>query len=1321
MRTPKGGPGGPAALRVARGCAVAVSAAGAVCLLGYALGARGMAGVVPGCQAVPPTTAVALILAGAGLWLVAPAPSPTDPGQARRRIGQAVGAVVALIGIVVLAEYLAGGEPVLDRLLFPDLVEAWRVGAVPGRPAPNTGLGFLLVGLTLALLDVNLGRGVRLADVSAPLGVFIAITALLGNAYGLTDAFGDYGVPGMAPQTALTFLVLTAGVLACRPQRGAVRVFTSPGPGGMTVRRLAPATVAELLAVSVVLGLADRIHLTVNGLSVTLAMASIFLLVYLAFLYIGTNLDRAGGERQMLAGALSDHHNFSVTVLNSLIEGVVALDSEGEILQVTRRWCEITGYRSEDVVGLRPPYPWWPAELVDQRAATMAEILRSTSPAEYDTQLIRGDGERIEVLATTSPILDADGRLRTLVTTVRDLTERNRVDRERRHLAEQLDHLFAMSHDLMCIAGTDGYLKRLNPAWERTFGIPIEELLDRPYVEYVHPDDIRSTQELAAGMAEGRLTSVVSEARLRCRDGAYRWINWNATLAPEEGLVYAVGRDVTEQRQSHKAGALLAAIVDSTNEAIIGKTLDGTITSWNKAAERIYGYRADEVVGQSIRLLYPPDRLGECAANLARIGRGERIADHHSVRVRKDGELVHIGLSVSPMWNAEGRVVGGASIVRDITDRQRTAEQFQRLVLKAPVAMVLVGADGTIQLINEHTEGLFGYTAAELVGKRVEHLVPHQLRETHAGHRQHYLSAPVIRSMGAGQDLYGQRKDGTQFPVEIGLAPLDTDDGQLVSAVIHDITDRKQIQQALAAARDEALAAAQLRSQFVAMVSHEIRTPMNGVIGLTNLLVGSDLDPTQQRYADAIRVSAQALLTVINDILDFSKIEAGRVTLVDADFDLGALVEDIVNVAAEASRDKGLEIIGCYPADAPLADRGDEGRLRQVLLNLMGNAVKFTERGEVILRVEAAGAASEDARRFTFSVSDTGIGIAPADLSRLFEAFIQADSTTSRRFGGTGLGLTISQQLVELMGGRLEVDSRPDHGSRFFFTIPIAAQPGPPARHARVRDRLLGCRILIVDDNATSRELLADHARSWGMTAVTASHADAAMAQLAHAVGQGGAYDIAVLDQHMPDSDGLRLAGRILDDPAIPTPHIVVLSSGAHQQDPVPATHTGIWMLPKPVGPSALYNCLVHLRNPDAADAARQFRRSATVEARTHHGLVLLAEDNDINQMVALETLAMLGYDADLARNGAEAVQLATARTYKAILMDCQMPKMDGFEATRELRRRERPGQHVPIIALTAGALTEDRQRCLDAGMDDYLAKPIDPDDLRATLERMGG
>jgi PAS domain S-box-containing protein len=1172
---------------------------------------RPLTGVLAGQAAIAPNAAVALVFAGVGLWLVVPDPRRPHPGRLNARwLGRAIGAGLAVFGAVVLAEDLTAFDPGIDRILFPDLLEAWHQVVTPGRLSSHAGIAFLVVGLAMALLDVDADRGFRPARVLGPLGALIAVVALLANMYGLTDPTGRSEPAGMPPPTAAAFVLLTIGLLACRPERPAMRAFVSPDLGGVTVRRLAPAVLTLLVLLAVLFSVIRATDWPLDGLGVTAAMTVLVVTVYLALRHAGTVLDRAGRRHHDLAAALREHHDFSETVLNSLHDGLVAFGADGVVLQVTPRWCEITGFAAEDAVGCRPPYPWCPPELVEQTAAALAATPGTSSPAEFDTYLLRPDGTRKHVRATVTPIRDARGALRMTIVNMRDLTERNRVEAERRHMAEQLDHLFDMSHDLMSIAGTDGYLKRLNPAWERTLGRSADELMSRPYLDLIHPDEVAATREQADALRERRVTTLAFEGRMRCADGTYRWISWNGTLAPDDDIIYAVGRDVTEQRAAHEARARLAAIVDSTDEAIIGQDLDGTITSWNTAAERIYGYPAAEAMGRSVRMLFRPDDTAEADEILAAVARGEGVREHDGVRVRKDGTEIRVGLSISSVRGAGGAVIGAASVDRDITDR-------------------------------------------------------------------------------------------------------------------------KQVQEMLAAARDEAVAAAQLRSQFVAMVSHEIRTPMNGVIGLTTLLLETALDRAQRRYADAIQVSARALLTIINDILDFSKIEAGKVTLVEADFDLGALVEEVVNVAAEASRDKDLEVVGSYAAGLPVAVSGDEGRLRQVLLNLIGNAVKFTERGEVVLRVDAEPAPPGEVRRYTFGVTDTGIGIAPADVSRLFEAFTQADAATSRQFGGTGLGLTICRQLVELMGGRLEVDSRPGQGSRFAFTVALASQPEPefePARGTPAPDRLSGRRLLVVDDNATSRELLAEHARSWGMTAVTAADAPTALARLADATPSGTPYEIVVVDQHMPGMGGVDLAERIIADGDIPTPVMVLLTSGSHQDVRLGAVAGSIEVLPKPVGPSALYNCLVQLLDPGTAGTAelagtvREARGPGADDRSTgERGLILLAEDNDINQMVAVDTLAMLGYRADLARNGIEAVRLAQTRLYHAILMDCQMPKMDGFEATRELRRQEGPDRHVPIIALTAGALTEDRQRCLDAGMDDYLAKPIDPDDLRAALERWTG
>ena len=639
--------------------------------------------------------------------------------------------------------------------------------------------------------------------------------------------------------------------------------------------------------------------------------------------------------------------------------------------------------------------------------------------------------------------------------------------------------------------------------------------------------------------------------------------------------------------------------------------------------------------------------------------------------------------------------------------------------MAASDAMVIIDSRGRIVLVNEQTERLFGYPAAELVGQPVEMLVPHQLRDLHVHHRDNYLAAPQIRQMGTGLELSGLHRDGTEFPIEISLAPIDTDEGSMASAAIRDITERLEAEHALASARDEALAAARVKSQFVAMVSHEIRTPMNGVIGLTALLLDTPLQPVQRRYTEAIRSSGRALLTIINDILDFSKIEAGKIELSETGFELDNLIESAVQVAAEAGRGKDIEVACYYPPALPAAVRGDDGRLRQVLLNLLGNAVKFTEHGEVTLLAHPAANAPDDSPQTTFTVTDTGIGIAPDDLKLLFQPFSQVDAATNRQFGGTGLGLTIARQLIELMGGHLDVRSQPGQGSQFSFTIPLTLQPGPPAPRTRASNSLSAQRLLIIDDNPASRQLLSEHARAWGMDATAVPDSRAALDLLRSAAEQHRPYQVSIIDRHMPGLSGVHLTHQIKADPAIAAIKVVMLTSGSYQDEEDATAAGAVAALPKPVGLSQVYNCLVELLDPGAAQAARQAQASpARNRASVDRGLILLAEDNEINQMVAADNLAMLGYRVDIARNGIEAVQLATTTPYQAILMDCQMPKMDGYTATAQLRNQERPDQHIPIIAMTAGALPEDKQRCLDAGMDDYLTKPIDPDQLRAALTR---
>ncbi len=903
---------------------------------------------------------------------------------------------------------------------------------------------------------------------------------------------------------------------------------------------------------------------------------------------------------------------------------------------------------------------------------------------------------------------------RLLVSSYRDLTSRNQAEAERRRASERLDHFFDISTDLLAIADTQGYFKHLNPAWERTFGYTTEELMSRPYLDFVHPDDVERTRAESAEQIASNRTTLMFENRYRCRDGSYRWLNWNAVPIPDEGLVYAVARDTTAQRESDDAAARLAAIVNSTDDAIIGQTLEGIITSWNPAAERQYGYTAEETIGRSIDLIVPTGERDELG--LLQQADGEQPVRLHDdiVRVRKDGSRVHVEVSVSPIRDGIGKIVGASSIARDVTERIKAEQRFQQLVLAAPDAMLIVDEHGTIALVNEQTERLFGYRREDLVGQSIELLIPARLRETHVGHRQRYLKDPRHRRMGTGMELAGLRQDGSQIPVEISLAPLDTEQGTMVSAAIRDISERREAEQKLADARDKAVAAAELKSQFVAMVSHEIRTPMNGVIGLADLLLDTPLESAQRRYVEAIQTSGRALLSIINDILDFSKIEAGKLKLVETDFELDKVLEEVVQAVAQAARDKHVEVVCDYPPNLPVALRGDDGRLRQALLNLLGNAVKFTEEGSVLLRAEPL---ADNNSRVTFTVLDTGIGIAPEDLARLTEPFSQADAASTRKYGGTGLGLTITRQLVELMGGTLEMTSQLKQGSRFWFTVEFASQENPLTKYVRVplRNHMTGNRLLVVDDNPTNLHLISRHAKAWGMNPTAVSDGLAGLEHLREAARTSRPFELAVVDQHMPSLDGVGLIHAIAGDANIPPVKVVLLTSGSYNDDRDAENAGAAALLAKPIGPSQLYNCLLEIVTPDTKLPDQRGPVEPTVTAC--RGRILLAEDNEINQMVAVETLTRMGYQVDVAQDGYEVLDLVDTKPYLAILMDCQMPRMDGYTATTELRRRERGSTRIPIIAMTAHALAEDRQRCLAAGMDDYLTKPVDTSKLQRALD----
>jgi PAS domain S-box-containing protein len=678
---------------------------------------------------------------------------------------------------------------------------------------------------------------------------------------------------------------------------------------------------------------------------------------------------------------------------------------------------------------------------------------------------------------------------------------------DRRRAQEELDRFFTLSLDALCVAGFDGYFKRVNPGWKKILGYDEAELLSRPYIELIHPDDRAATREEARKVSGGQ-ELMYFENRFIHKDGTLRWLLWTAAPFPEQQIIYAAGRDITERKE---------------------------------AEETLAGYARDLRITHS--------ELEDQAARLAQL-------------------------------------------VKELESAKRRAED-----------------------------------------------------------------------------------------------------------------------------------ATATKSAFLANMSHEIRTPLNAILGMTTLALDTRLSAEQQDYLATVKTSAESLLEIVNDILDFSKIEAKRLDLDYSEFDLRETVGDAAKLLALRAAEKGLELACDITEDVPATLLGDAGRLRQVLLNVLGNAVKFTNEGEVVLRVQLAPENDMPGRPVLhFTISDTGIGIPADKLESIFEAFTQADSSTTRRFGGTGLGLAIALRLVELMGGRLWVESEEGRGSTFHFTAPFDRPSGPLLAAVTEPRAIEGLRALVVDDNATNRKILEKMLSSWHMDPTAVATAGEALETLKHAHGAGRPFQLLITDGQMPDVDGFALTKRIRRDPDLKQTPIVMLTSVGHAEDAAQSRRLGIEVyLTKPVKHSDLLDALATL----FGGSVRRERKEPSPARTPARALrILVAEDHPVNRKLVTTLLTKRGHTVlavDNGRSAVDAVVAAARKPFDVVIMDVQMPIMSGFEASAAIREHERSsGAHLPIVALTAHAMQGDRERCLQAGMDGYLSKPIDVERLLATIEEFG-
>ncbi len=773
-------------------------------------------------------------------------------------------------------------------------------------------------------------------------------------------------------------------------------------------------------------------------------------------------------------------------------------------------------------------------------------------------------------------------------------------------------------------------------------------------------------------------------------------------------------------------------LLQTTDQGMYGTDASGRFTYVNRAGLVILGYESGEIIGKESHSLihhsrgdgspYPAEECPICRANAAGIG----CHVDNELLWRKDGSSFATEFSSYPI--IENGIFGGAVVTfSDITERKRAEERrrmLERAIDQCPITIVITDPHGIIEFVNPHFTSLTGYSAEEAIGENPRLLKTDQTPPE--------VFTDLWSTISEGHTWEGEfvnkGRDGSRFWERAVISAMLDETGAITHflAVKENITEKKKILAELAAARDIAEAATQAKSQFLATMSHEIRTPMNGVIGMTALLLDTELTEEQRSYAEIVNRSGENLLSLINDILDFSKIEAGRLDMEVIDFDLRTTLEDTTEMLTFRAHDAGLDLVCHIDPAVPVYLKGDPGRLRQIVTNLAGNAVKFTHEGEVVI---GAALESDNGETVTirFTVRDTGIGIPQSRLAAVFEPFTQADGSTTRKYGGTGLGLAICKQLSELMGGEIGIESEEGKGSTFWFTAKFIKQPttemqnSAPLLHADIK----GTRVLVVDDSATNRKLLAVLLSHWDCDYELTSDGVTALQHLRAAVAKDNPFRIALLDQEMPGMDGSELGRQIKADPQLQSTLLIMVTSLCQRGDAAALEKIGFTgYLAKPVRQSQLYGCIAlalnRVRNPEVPDP---LITRHTVAEVTNRGIrILLAEDNLINQKVALSILAKLGYKADVVANGLEAVQALEAVNYDIVLMDCMMPEMDGFEATAMIRNPESKvlNHKVPIIAMTANAMQGDRENCLEAGMDDYLSKPVKKPEMAAMLEKWG-
>jgi len=1044
-------------------------------------------------------------------------------------------------------------------------------------------------------------------------------------------------------------------------------------------------------------------------------------------------------------------------LLQSTGQGIYGIDLQGSCTFINRATCEMLGYRPEEALGRNmhelihhhkpdgSPYPV--EECPFYRALKKGEGCRA------DTEVIwRRDGSAIAVEYSSFPILE-EGRITGAVVTVVDVTERKRAEEKVRASEQLFRSIFENAQVGISLYSVSGAQYFTNRALRKMLGYNHDELsLVENWNRIVHPDERVAEAERYSALLEGKSDGDAWEQRFVHSDG--RIVNTSrkvSVLRDASGkpqYILNMTEDVTERLQSKEAlqasEQLFRSIFENAQIGIGVFKIDKRELSPNRALQEMLGYSEKELGRlETWDAITDPEESASDAKRYAELVEGKRDKDEWEQRlVRRDGRIVVTSVRFSLLRDTAGRPQYVASLQEDITER-RTAEdllrkreeELRRANFLADTALELskagywhVPLDGSgwynssprrVEVFGEIPRPDFRYRLDEMFAHASEG------DETAAKAAREAFNAAVEGKRATYDTVFAYKRpiDGRIAWVHaLGHVQRDAD-GKATDmyGVSQDITEFKRLEAELVAAKEVAEAATRAKSNFLANMSHEIRTPMNAILGMTHLALKTELTAKQTDYLTKTKVAAQALLGIINDILDFSKIEAGKLDMEKAEFRLDGVLENVSSVVSQKAHDKNLEFLIAAAHGLPPNLVGDALRLGQILINLVNNAVKFTERGEIVVTV-AIEERMPDRVKLKFSVRDSGIGMTPKQTARLFQAFSQADTSTTRKYGGTGLGLSISKRLVEMMGGEIWVESAYGAGSTFLFTASFGVGSGGLDQRHFIPD-LVGKHALVVDDNALACEILADTLKGFALRVDCVSSGEAALRELA-AADSRDPYQVVLMDWHMPGMDGLEASRQIIRGGLLKNvPKIVMVTAFGREEIRAQAEEMGIrGYLLKPVSPSLLYDTLMDVFGMADRETGRLRQVREDVPSPDANGIrILLVEDNEVNQQVAAELLESAGADVRIANNGGEAIKILSEGDepplFDVVFMDLQMPEMDGFTATRLLRAQPRL-QGLPIIAMTAHALVEERQRCLDAGMNDHVSKPIDPDALFATLLR---